>query len=135
MDGSHKAGYTAPGLDAQADVIAMAQAMAGFEPDSISYVEAHGTATPLGDPIEIAALTKAFRLGANGRGLCAVGSVKTNIGHLDAAAGVAGLIKTVLALENRVIPPSLHFEQSNRASTLTALPSMSTPGFQSGNEG
>lgn len=112
-DGSHKAGYTAPGLDAQADVIAMAQAMAGFEPDSISYVEAHGTATPLGDPIEIAALTKAFRLGTNGRGLCAVGSVKTNIGHLDAAAGVAGLIKTVLALENRVIPPSLHFEQSN----------------------
>jgi phthiocerol/phenolphthiocerol synthesis type-I polyketide synthase E len=112
-DGSHKAGYTAPGMDAQADVIAMAQAMAGFEPDSISYVEAHGTATPLGDPIEIAALTKAFRLGTDRRGFCAVGSVKTNIGHLDAAAGVAGLIKTVLALENRLIPPSLHFEQSN----------------------
>ena len=112
-DGSRKAGYTAPGMDAQSEVIAMAQAMAGFNPESINYIEAHGTATPLGDPIEIAALTKAFRLGTDRRQFCAIGSVKTNIGHLDAAAGVAGLIKTVLALQSRQIPASLHFEQPN----------------------
>lgn len=112
-DGSNKIGYTAPGLDAQAEVIATAQAMAGFAAESISYVEAHGTATPLGDPIEIAALTKAFRLSTDKKGFCAIGSVKTNIGHLDAAAGVAGLIKTVLSLKHRMLPPSLHFEQPN----------------------
>ncbi|MEP7339009.1 MAG: MupA/Atu3671 family FMN-dependent luciferase-like monooxygenase [Acidobacteriota bacterium] len=112
-DGSHKAGYTAPGLDAQAEVIATAQMLAGCDADSISYVEAHGTATPLGDPIEIAALTKAFRLSTTRNRFCAIGSVKTNIGHLDAAAGVAGLIKTTLALKHGVIPPSLHFTQPN----------------------
>jgi natural product biosynthesis luciferase-like monooxygenase protein len=112
-DGSQKAGYTAPAVEAQAEVIAIAQAMAGFAPDSVEYVEAHGTATVLGDPIEIAALTKAFRLGTDRKTFCALGSVKTNIGHLDAAAGVAGLIKTVLALEHQVIPPSLHFERPN----------------------
>ncbi|MEP6912035.1 MAG: MupA/Atu3671 family FMN-dependent luciferase-like monooxygenase [bacterium] len=100
-------------MDAQAEVIAMAQAMAGFDPATISYIEAHGTGTPLGDPIEIAALSKAFALGTDRRGFCALGSVKTNIGHLDAAAGVAGLIKTVLALENKQIPPSLHFKEPN----------------------
>jgi acyl transferase domain-containing protein/acyl carrier protein len=112
-DGSVKVGYTAPSVDGQAEVIAMAQAMAGVDADTISYVEAHGTATPLGDPIEIAALTKAFRANTERTRFCAIGSVKTNIGHLDAAAGVAGLIKTVLALKHRMLPPSLHFEAPN----------------------
>ena len=112
-DGSLKAGYTAPNLEAQAAVIAEAQGIAGIEADSITYVEAHGTGTIVGDPIEIAALTKAFRIGTPRQGFCAIGSVKTNIGHLDAAAGVAGLIKTVLALKHKQIPPSLNFEQPN----------------------
>ena len=112
-DGARKAGYTAPGVDSQAEVIAQAQAVAGVGADSVTYVEAHGTATPLGDPIEIAALTKAFRLTTGRRQFCAVGSAKANIGHLDAAAGVAGLIKTILALRHEAIPPSLHFERPN----------------------
>lgn len=112
-DGSRKAGYAAPSVDGQAEVIAMAQALAGVDPATISYVEAHGTATPLGDPVEIAALTQAFRAGTAKKGFCAVGSVKTNIGHLDSAAGVAGLIKTVLALHHRTLPPSLHFTRPN----------------------
>jgi acyl transferase domain-containing protein/acyl carrier protein len=112
-DGAQKVGYTAPGVDGQAEVIAMAQAMAGVSPESISYVEAHGTATELGDPIEVAALTQAFAVGTDKRGYCGLGSVKTNMGHLDAAAGIAGLLKTVLALEHGVIPPSLHFERAN----------------------
>jgi natural product biosynthesis luciferase-like monooxygenase protein len=121
-DGSHKAGYTAPAVDSQSEVIAMAQALAAVDPESISYVEAHGTATPLGDPIEIAALTKAFRLGTSRSGFCGIGSVKTNIGHLDAAAGVAGLIKTVLALEHGLIPPSLHFEAPNPKIDFSSTP-------------
>ena len=112
-DGSGKVSFTAPSVDGQAEVIAMAQAVAGVDPRTISYVEAHGTATPLGDPIEVAALTQAFRAGTAAKGFCAIGSVKGNIGHLDAAAGVAGLIKTVLALEHRMIPPSLHFTRPN----------------------
>jgi amino acid adenylation domain-containing protein len=112
-DGAHKVGYTAPSIEGQAEVIALAQAMAGVNPETISYIEAHGTGTPLGDPIEIAGLTRAFRAQTNARGYCAVGSVKTNIGHLDAAAGVAGLIKTVLALQHRQLPPSLHFTKAN----------------------
>ncbi len=112
-DGSLKIGYTAPGIDGQAQVIAMAQANAGVTPDTISYIEAHGTGTPLGDPIEIAGLTKAFRVGTTAKSFCALGSVKSNIGHLDAAAGVAGLIKTVLALQNKQLPPSLHFQRPN----------------------
>jgi acyl transferase domain-containing protein len=112
-DGSLKVGYTAPSVDGQAKVIEMAQALAGIEPETISYVEAHGTGTPLGDPIEIAALSQAFNAGTTKKNFCAIGSVKTNIGHLDAAAGVAGLIKTVLALENRMVPPSLHFTEPN----------------------
>ncbi|HEY6391954.1 MAG TPA: type I polyketide synthase [Bryobacteraceae bacterium] len=113
-DGAHKQGYTAPGVDSQAEVVAMAQAMAGFEPADVSYVEAHGTGTALGDPVEMAALMQAFSRATNNRKqYCAVGSVKTNIGHLDAAAGVAGLIKTALALQHRRIPPSLHFETPN----------------------
>jgi amino acid adenylation domain-containing protein len=112
-DGSAKVGYTAPSVDGQANVIKAAQTLAEVAPDTISYIEAHGTATELGDPIEIAALTKAFRAGTKKKHFCAIGSVKTNFGHLDTAAGVAGLIKTVLALENRMIPPSLHFEKPN----------------------
>jgi acyl transferase domain-containing protein/acyl carrier protein len=112
-DGASKVGYTAPSVDGQMQVIATAQSMAGVGAATIDYVEAHGTATSLGDPIEVAALTKAFRLSTDKKGFCALGSVKTNIGHLDAAAGVAGLIKTVLALKHRQIPPSLHFHAPN----------------------
>ena len=112
-DGAVKVGYTAPAVAGQAGVIEEALALASIEPDTIGYVEAHGTGTALGDPIEIAALTQAFRTGTDATGFCAIGSVKTNIGHLDAAAGVVGLIKTILALEHKQIPPSLHFEQPN----------------------
>jgi len=111
-DGNLKAGYTAPGVEGQAAVIAEAMAIAGVAPDSISYVEAHGTATPLGDPIEISALTQAFGPGARPQP-CRIGAVKTNIGHLDAAAGVAGLIKTTLALRHEALPATLHFKSPN----------------------
>jgi phthiocerol/phenolphthiocerol synthesis type-I polyketide synthase E len=110
-DGAGKVGYTAPSVAGQAEVIALAQAVAGVAPESISYVEGHGTGTPLGDPIEVEALRQAF--GSGGRGYCALGSVKTNVGHLEAAAGMAGLIKTVLSLEREAIPASLHFERPN----------------------
>ena len=112
-DGSLKVGYTAPSVDGQAEVVLEALASAGVGADTISYIEAHGTGTPLGDPIEVQALTKAFRAETARRRFCALGSVKTNIGHLSAAAGVAGLIKTVLALSHKQLPPSLHFEQPN----------------------
>src|SRR5437588_4762341 len=112
-DGSLKVGYTAPSVDGQAEVIMEAQAVAGVEPETLTYIEAHGTGTPLGDPIEIAALSQAFRAGTEKKGFCAIGSVKTNIGHLDAAAGVAGLIKTALALKYQLLPPSLYVEQPN----------------------
>ncbi|HZM88254.1 MAG TPA: polyketide synthase, partial [Blastocatellia bacterium] len=112
-DGSEKAGYTAPGVNSQADVVVEALANAGVEADSISYIEAHGSGTPVGDPIEIRALTKAFRTFTARSGYCAIGSVKTNVGHLDAAAAVTGIIKTVLALKHRQLPPSLHFNKPN----------------------
>ncbi|MBW4625284.1 MAG: acyltransferase domain-containing protein [Brasilonema octagenarum HA4186-MV1] len=112
-DGSSKVGYTAPSIDGQAKVIAEALAIAQVEPETISYVETHGTGTVLGDPIEVAALTKSFRAKTKKKDFCALGSVKTNIGHLDTAAGVAGLIKTILALKHKQIPPSLHFQQPN----------------------
>jgi len=112
-DGAMKVGYTAPSVDGQAEAIAEAIMLAGIEPETISYVEAHGTGTALGDPIEISALTKAFRTSTEKKGFCAIGSVKTNIGHLDAAAGITGLIKTVLALKHKQIAPSLNFEQPN----------------------
>ncbi len=112
-DGSAKIGYTAPGTQGQAQVIAEAQAIAGIEPEMVTYVEAHGTGTALGDPIEIAALTRAFRTGTKKNNFCAIGSVKTNVGHLDAAAGITGLIKTVLALVHKQLPPSLHFVRPN----------------------
>ncbi len=111
-DGADKASFGAPSVAGQCAVIREAHAVAAVEPDTISYVEAHGTGTALGDPIEIRALQQAF--GAAGtRAYCAIGSLKTNIGHLDTAAGVAGLIKTVLALKHGALPPSLHYTESN----------------------
>jgi len=112
-DGSSKIGYTAPGIEGQARVISLAQSVANVDAESITYVEAHGTATALGDPVEVAALTNAFRSSTEKKKFCAIGSVKTNIGHLDAAAGVASLIKTALALKNKKLPPSLHYEEPN----------------------
>src|SRR5205085_4831098 len=112
-DGSLKVGYTAPGVDGQAEVVTEALTIAGVEADSISYIETHGTGTRLGDPVEVQALTRAFRASTSRTGFCALGSVKTNIGHLSAAAGVAGLIKTVLALKHKRLPPSLNFETPN----------------------
>ncbi|MCA9996435.1 MAG: aminotransferase class III-fold pyridoxal phosphate-dependent enzyme, partial [Anaerolineales bacterium] len=112
-DGAHKVSYTAPSVDGQAEVIALAQAIAGVDPETISYIEGHGTATPLGDPIEVAGLTKAFRKQTAQVQFCGLGSVKSNVGHLDAASGVTGLIKTALALHHEQIPATLHFEQPN----------------------
>jgi len=112
-DGSRKVGYTAPGGEGQARVIRAAQLMAEVDPDTITYVEAHGTGTTLGDPIEVTALTQAFRATTERKGFCGIGSVKTNIGHLKAASGVAGLIKTVLCLRHRMLPPLLHLERPN----------------------
>jgi acyl transferase domain-containing protein len=113
-DGAHKASYMAPSIDGQSDVIVDAQRRAGMDPTTIGYVEAHGTATPLGDPIEVAALSRAFgRTGGAFPRKVALGAVKSNIGHTDAAAGVAGLIKAVLALSHEAIPPTLHFETPN----------------------
>ena len=110
-DGSLKIGFTAPRIDGQAEVIRAAQAVAGVDAATVTYIEAHGTGTALGDPIEISALAQAFNL-AGVKPFCAVGSVKTNFGHLDAAAGIASLIKTVLALEHKALPPSLNFESA-----------------------
>jgi acyl transferase domain-containing protein len=112
-DGSAKAGYTAPSVDAQATAVIEALANAGVSADSVSYVEAHGSGTPVGDPIEVRALTKAFRASTRRSGFCALGSVKTNVGHLDAAAGMAGMLKTILSLAHRRIPASLHFRDPN----------------------
>ena len=112
-DGSSKVSYTAPSVNRQSDVIIEALANAGIEAGSVSYVEAHGTGTSIGDPIEIAALTNAYRTSTEKKGFCAIGSVKANIGHLDNAAGVAGLIKTALALKHEKIPPSLFYEEPN----------------------
>ncbi len=119
-DGSAKVGYTAPSIEGQSRAIAEAQATAGVAPETIGYVECHGSGTPLGDPIEVAALTRAFA--SPERGVCPIGSVKSSIGHLGAAAGIAGLIKTVLALEHRQIPPSLNFETPNPRIDFAASP-------------
>lgn len=112
-DGALKVGYLAPSVDGQAQAVAEALAIAGVSPDSIDYVEAHGTATPVGDPIEVTALTQAFRGGTDRRAFCGIGSVKSNIGHLDTAAGVASLIKVALALEHGELPASLHYTAPN----------------------
>ena len=112
-DGWRKVGYTAPSVEGQASVVAEALANAGVSPATVGYVEAHGTATPLGDPVEVEALTRAFRAGTDRRGFCALGSIKGNVGHLDAAGGVAGLIKAVLCLEREAIPPACGFRSPN----------------------
>ncbi|HHX88631.1 MAG TPA: type I polyketide synthase, partial [Paracoccus sp.] len=112
-DGAQKAGYLAPSVDGQAQAIAEALAVADTPADTIDYIETHGTGTYLGDPIEVAALTQAFRQTTEATGFCRIGSVKTNIGHLDTAAGVASLIKATLSLHHREIPPSLGFEAPN----------------------
>jgi len=110
-DGLRKVSYNAPSVEGQAEVIRAARVMANIPPENISYIEAHGTGTELGDPVEVEALKLAFN--TRKKHFCGIGSVKTNIGHLDTAAGTAGLIKTILALEHRLIPPSLHFHTPN----------------------
>lgn len=112
-DGSSKVGYTAPSVEGQARVIALAQAAAGVSPETIGYLEAHGTGTPLGDPIELAAATQAFRSRTNAKAFCAIGTAKTNVGHLDVAAGVIGLIHAAHIVRNGVFPATLHFEKPN----------------------
>lgn len=112
-DGNRKVNYTAPSVAGQAEVISRALAMAGVEARSIGYVEAHGTATPVGDPIEVSGLTTAYAATTSDTGFCALGSVKANIGHLDVAAGAAGLVKVALALHEGVIPPLAHYSRPN----------------------
>ncbi len=112
-DSSLRAGFTAPSVDGQRRAIGGALDASGVHPDTVTYVETHGTGTPTGDPIEIAALTSAYRERTQERGYCAIGSVKGNVGHLSSAAGVTGLIKTVLALEHKEIPPSINFTAPN----------------------
>jgi len=112
-DGRQKVGYTAPSIEGQAAVISEALEMAGVDADTISYVEAHGTATPLGDPIEVEGLTTAFRKSTRRTGYCGLGSVKSNIGHADTAAGLAGLMKIVLGMRHGQLAPSLHFQLPN----------------------
>jgi amino acid adenylation domain-containing protein len=121
-DGGDKASFTAPSVAGQAAVIARAHAAADIDPETISYVEAHGTATALGDPIEVEALTRAFRMRTERRGFCALGTIKSNLGHLTAASGVAGLIKTALCLHHRALVPSLFFEQPNPSIDFAATP-------------
>ncbi|MDE9430276.1 SDR family NAD(P)-dependent oxidoreductase [Xenorhabdus bovienii] len=113
-DGRQKIGFTAPSVDGQSQVIVESMAVSGVEPDSISLVEAHGTGTRMGDPVEVAALTNAFRRHTTEKQFCALSSVKPNIGHLDAAAGMAGLIKTVMSLKHQMLPPSINVTNVNR---------------------
>lgn len=112
-DGARKVGFTAPSADGQAAAVAEALALADLDSGAVSYIETHGTGTRLGDPIEIAALSRVFGGRVPRLRPCAIGSLKSNVGHLDAAAGVAGVIKTVLALEHRELPPTLHFQRMN----------------------
>ena len=121
-DGSDKVSFTAPSVNGQRAAILRAQADAKVSADSISYIEAHGTATQLGDPIELAALTQAFQTPTTARQFCAIGSIKGNLGHLVAAAGAAGLIKTALALYHKQLPPSLNFESANPELALESSP-------------
>ncbi|UOM34328.1 type I polyketide synthase [Acuticoccus sp. I52.16.1] len=121
-DGDHKVGFAAPSVDGQSRVIAAALTAADVSADTIDYVEAHGTATPIGDPIEVRALTRAFRATSARTGYCGIGSAKTNVGHLESAAGVAGLIKAVLALKHRQIPANLHYAAPNPDIDFAASP-------------
>lgn len=121
-DGSGKVGYLAPSVDGQAQSIAEALSIANVPAESISYIETHGTGTPVGDPIEVAALTQVFREQTDRTGFCGIGSVKSNIGHTDTAAGVASFIKVALALQHRELPPTLHFQRANPACELETSP-------------
>ena len=121
-DGALKVGYTAPRIEGQAKAIRVAQLLADVDPETIGYIEAHGTGTHLGDPIEIAGITRAFGMATDKKQFCAIGSVKANIGHLNAAAGIAGFIKTVLMLENRAIPPTVHYRHPNPKIDFAASP-------------
>ncbi|MEM9446197.1 MAG: beta-ketoacyl synthase N-terminal-like domain-containing protein [Verrucomicrobiota bacterium] len=121
-DGANKVSYTAPQIESQSAAISNALASAEVPADTITYLEAHGTGTSMGDPIEIEALTQAYRLQTDQKQFCSIGSVKTNIGHLDAAAGVAGFIKTVLSLKHNKIPASLHYKESNPEIDFTNSP-------------
>jgi acyl transferase domain-containing protein len=121
-DGVQKVSFSAPGVEGQARVIAEALAVSGVDPRTIGFVEAHGTGTALGDPIEVRALTRAWRQWTDARGFCALGSIKTNIGHLDAGAGAAGVIKAALALQHGLIPPSLNYDVPNPEIDFAASP-------------
>jgi len=121
-DGGTAGSYIAPSAAGQERAIVAAQTMCGVDPRSVSYIEAHGTATQLGDPVEVQALTAAFRRHTADKGFCGLGSVKTNIGHTSAAAGVAGVIKTSLALHARTLPASLHFKEPNPLLDLNSSP-------------
>ncbi len=126
-DGARKVGYMAPGIESQTEVVSQAIAAAGIDPATVGYVEAHGTGTPMGDPIEITALSQAYGRGVSQRQFCAVGSVKTNVGHLQIASGIAGFIKAVLAVYHGKIPPTLHFENPNPAIRFAASPFFVNP--------
>lgn len=121
-DGGKKVSYLAPGVEGQAQLIAQALALGDIDPDTITFVEAHGTATPIGDPIEMEALTRVYRTYTRRRQYCAIGSIKGNFGHATTAAGIAGLLKAVLALEHREIPPTIHFETPNPRLNLSTSP-------------
>lgn len=121
-DGRRKVGFTAPSVQGQQEVIAGAMALGAIPPESISYVETHGTATSLGDPLELRALADAYRAAGLAEGSCAIGSVKSNLGHLDAAAGIASLIKTALCLKNRKLVPTINFTAPNAACDFSATP-------------
>lgn len=121
-DGNAKVSYTAPSFEGQVDVIKTAQSLANISPDNIGYVEAHGTGTKMGDPIEVAALSHVFREKTTEKSFCALGSVKANIGHLDTAAGMASLMKTILCLKNKAIPPQINFSKANPSLNLETSP-------------
>lgn len=121
-DGSAKVGFTAPSVEGQAAAIEMAHASAGIDPETITYIEAHGTGTPLGDPVEVAALTRAFRASTDKRQFCAIGTAKSNVGHLDVAAGITGLIKTAMSLRYCTLIPVLHFKRPNPRLDLESSP-------------
>lgn len=127
-DGAAKIGFTAPSIQGQAEVIRAAHAIAGVSSSSIRYIEAHGTGTTLGDPIEVEALTRAFGPGLP-HSSCAIGSLKSNIGHTDAAAGVAGVIKAIMVLENGRIPPTVHFQEPNLEIDFKSGPFYVSPGL------
>ncbi len=121
-DGVQKVSFSAPGVEGQARVIAEALEVSGIDPTSIGHIETHGTGTHLGDPIEVTALTRAWRQWTDAKGICPIGSLKTNIGHLDAGAGAAGLIKTALSLQHGMIPPSLNYDEPNPEIDFDATP-------------